>query len=112
MPLSSDALLDSYNIILSNPCYGVKYGISFINTGMVIAQLHNDFPDATDLEIHTAYLNSQSGTYEQILANAEQFLEEGDLSYPVSNWGDEIGSSADGGQGDEETSSGGSLLGH
>ena len=112
MPLSSDALLDSYNIILSNPCYGVKYGISFINTGMVIAQLHNDFPDATDLEIHTAYLNAQSGTYEQILANAEQFLEEGDLSYPVSNWGDEIGSSADGGQGDEETSSGGSLLGH
>jgi len=90
MSLTADAFTDAYNIILSNPCYGVKYGVSFINTGMVIAQLHNDFPDATDLEIHTAYLNAQEGTFEQILANAEMFLSEGDLFTPVSSYGDSV----------------------
>ena len=88
MSVTADAITDAYNIILSNPCYGAKYGVSFINTGMVIAQLHNDFPDASEVEIHTAYLNAQEGTFEQILENAEVFLSEGDLSAPVSNYGD------------------------
>jgi hypothetical protein len=93
---------------------------------MVIAQLHNVFPDATDLEIHTAYLNAQEGTFEQILANAEMFLSEGDLSTPVSSYGDSVcgsGSSSSGSSAPdepdepdetEETSSGsgGSLWGN
>ncbi len=81
---------DAYNLLLSDPGYGVKYGLGLINTGMIMSQLHDEFPDATDLEIHTAYLNSHEGTYEQILENARQILEDGVFVYPVSSWGDEF----------------------
>ena len=92
MSVPASAITDAYNLVLSSPCYGTKYGCSFINTGMIIAQLHNDFPDATEIEIHTAYLNAQEGTFEQILDNAEMFLSEGDLTVPVQHWGDRLGS--------------------
>ena len=94
MAVTADSLESAYNIILSNPTYGCKYGIGFVNTGMIIAQLHNDFPDATETEIHTAYLNAQEGTFEQILENAEMFLSEGDLTTPVSNYGDTLSGTA------------------
>ncbi len=129
-PLSADAFTDAYNLLLSDPGYGIKYGLGFINTGMVIAELQEEFPNASDLEIHTAYLNAQAGTFEQILENARMFLEEDNLVYPVSSWGDPYAgvpgdSSAPSGFGggavepddDDEPaetteSSGGGLIGH
>ena len=127
----AESFADAYNLLLSDPGYGVKYGIGFINTGMVIAQLQSDFPDASDLEIHTAYLNAQPGTFEQILEYASLILEE-ELQTPVENWGDvynngfafgglDVSSSGFGfGQTPEETepteetqsNSGGGFLGH
>ena len=64
-----------YNLLLSDPCYYAKYGLGFINTCDVINQLHADFPDATDLEIHTAYLDAQEGTFDQIYEHAHDLLE-------------------------------------
>ena len=124
---------DAYTLLLSDPGYGVKYGIGFINTGMVMQQLHNEFPDASDLEIHTAYLNAGTGTFEQILEFAREFLAAGDPVFPVSSWGDPYSGNPFGGgsalpvdhhsgsgDGDDEpdetepseTTSSGSLFGH
>ena len=41
-------------------------GIGNMITTSIMSQAHVDFPDATDLQIHTAYLNALTGTYEQI----------------------------------------------
>ena len=109
MSVPADSLQDAYNIVLSSPCYGIKYGAGFINTGMIIAQLHDEFPDATEIEIHTAYLNAQEGTFEQVLENARAFLEAGDFTYPVQDWGDTLdGTAVSTGSG----TGGGGLLGH
>lgn len=83
--ISSDSFADAYSLLLSDPGYGIKYGLGFINTGLVIAQLQGEFPDATDAEIHTAYLNAQTGTFEQILTNAQAYLEEG-VDVPTGSW--------------------------
>ena len=110
--IRADDILDAYNLLLVDPGYGAKYGIGYINTGMIMTQLFDEFPDATPIEIHTAYLNSQTGTYEQILENARMFLEEGEFVYPVESWGDEFaGNPFSEGQG-SGSSSGGGLLGH
>ena len=123
---------DAYTLLLSDPGYGVKYGVGYINTGMVISQLMTEFPDASDLEIHTAYLNAQTGTFEQILDHAREFLSSGEMVYPVAEWGDPYTGNPFGdgaavvvdhhsGSGDDtepdetepsETTSGGSLFGH
>ena len=81
---------------------------------MIISQLHQDFPDASEIDIHTAYLDAEAGTYEQILENAEQFLADGDLYAPVSNWGDEFegGLALPAGSSGSSDSSGGGLIGH
>ena len=65
---------DIYNILLSDPCYAVKYGCGFLGTQEVVDQIRAEFPDATDKEIHTAYLNSMPVTFEMILANMENEL--------------------------------------
>ena len=123
MSVSADMIMDAYNLLLSDPGYGIKYGLGMINTGMVMAQLHNDFPNATDMEIHTAYLNAMSGTFEQILEYAEYFLDEEYLTTPVANWGDVYTGSGNVSSGtaqdddddepdETEETSGGSLLGN
>lgn len=124
--LSGEMFSEAVDLLLSDPGYGVKYGLGYIYTGMIMSQLHQDFPDASEIDIHTAYLNAQAGTYEQILANAEMFLENGDLGTPVQNWGDEFegsitssGSSSGNSDVDDDSddddggsSSGGGLIGH
>ena len=112
-------IMDAYNLLLVDPGYGAKYGIGYLNTGMIIAQLQDEFPDASMLDIHTAYLNAQAGTYEQIIENARMFLENEEFIYPVDSWGDEFegnpfssgyGSGFGGGSSSGGSSSGGGLL--
>ena len=110
-PLPADSFQEMADLLLSDPGYGVKYGMGYIYTGMIISQLHQDFPDASEIDIHTAYLDAEAGTYEQILENAEQFLADGDLYTPVSNWGDEFEGGAVVTSGSSD-SSGGGLIGH
>ncbi len=64
---------DVFEIVTNQPCYGVKYGIGFVNTGLIMTQAHQDFPNATDEEIHTAYLNALPLTFEMI---AERMYDE------------------------------------
>ena len=55
-----------YQIVTNQPGYGVKYGIGFLNTGITIQNIRTQFPDATDEEIFTAYLDSLPLTFEMI----------------------------------------------
>ena len=124
MNATPDMFMDAYNLLLSDPGYGIKYGLGFLFTGLDMAQLQEDFPDATDLEIHTAYLNAEPGTFEQILEYAEEELSSGSIDYPVASWGDAPQSSSEGSGTSETsetteetgtsetTSSSGGLLGH
>ncbi|MBO4242673.1 MAG: DUF885 family protein [Clostridiales bacterium] len=64
--VTADDVQDLYNLLVSDPCYAIKYGCGFINTGYTMEQIRSEFPDATDLEIFTAYLNAQPGTFENI----------------------------------------------
>lgn len=67
--IKASSLQDMYDLLYYEPCYAVKYGCGFVNTGLIIQAAHDSFPDATELEIHTAYLNALTGTFEQIREN-------------------------------------------
>lgn len=64
--ISADALAPDYEMLVSIPGYSIPYAMGYIHTMSIISQAHTAFPDATDLEIHTAYLECLTGTYEQI----------------------------------------------
>ena len=61
--MTADQLQDIYTLVLTDPCYYVKYGMGYINTCEIIKEEQEKYPDASDMEIHTAYLNALSGTY-------------------------------------------------
>ena len=73
--IQAASLNDMYILLVADPCYAVKYGCGFVNTGLIIQAAHDSFPDATDLQIHTAYLNALTGTFEQIQENMFRELE-------------------------------------
>ena len=66
MTIAASDVQDLYNLLVSDPCYAIKYGCGFINTGYAMEQIRSEFPNATDEEIFTAYLNAQPGTFENI----------------------------------------------
>jgi len=61
-----EALQQIFQLMTNEPGYGVKYGIGFLNTSMVMQSMREQFPDKTDEEIHTAYLNALPLTFEMI----------------------------------------------
>lgn len=65
-----------YNVIIQDPGYGIKYGMGLFYTTRIMTNLHESFPDATDYQVFECYLNSLTGTYEQIEVNAYALLEE------------------------------------
>ncbi|MBO4637006.1 MAG: DUF885 family protein [Clostridiales bacterium] len=74
--ITEEDLESTYNLLASDPCYAVKYGVGFLNTTEIMQTLHDRHPQATDLEIHTAYLDALTGTFEQIAARADEILTE------------------------------------
>ena len=72
MPASS--FRELYDIVALEPGYGIKYGMGFINTTLIMDEMHEKYPNASDKEIHTAYLDCLTGTYEQIEANMDKLL--------------------------------------
>lgn len=66
MSVSSSSFREYYNLLQSDPNYSTKYGCGFVNTGIIMSKMKNEFPAASDKDIHTAYLNSLTGTFEQI----------------------------------------------
>ena len=65
LSVTTSSFKEYYNLLLSDPNYSTKYGCGFVNTGMVMTQMKKEFPNASDKDIHTAYLNSLTGTFEQ-----------------------------------------------
>ena len=68
-------LKETYDLLVADPGYAVKYGCGFVNTGLIMQAAHDTFPGATDKEIHTAYLNAMPGTFEQIKKNMFEELQ-------------------------------------
>ena len=66
LSISESGFKTYYNLLVSDPTYSAKYGCGFVNTGLVMSRIKADFPNASDKDIHTAYLNGQTGTFEQI----------------------------------------------
>ncbi len=71
---TEDDLADAYTILIMDPGYFIKYGMGNVWTTQIMDNMHAKHPDKTDLEIHTAYLDSLTGTFEQIEANTDKLL--------------------------------------
>ena len=73
-PYEPEDVESMYQIATNQPGYGVKYGIGFLNTGLTIESVRAQFPDATDEEIFTAYLDALPLTFEMIEARMVESL--------------------------------------
>ena len=82
--VTADSLSEYYTLLVTTPCYSVKYGMGFLHTKEIFDRAHENFPDATDLEIHTAYLNCLTTNFEEIEENLTAMLN-GDLEPPKGN---------------------------
>ena len=74
--VSASDIESAYNLLLSDPCYYVKYGCGYMNTRNVIESMREAHPDATEQEIFAAYLESMPVTFEMIEANMDTVLAE------------------------------------
>ena len=63
-----------YTLVVTDPCYFVKYGMGYVWTSNIMKTMKAQYPNATDKQIHTAYLNGLTGTYDQIEANMRKQL--------------------------------------
>ena len=64
---SSDTI--AYSImkhVATDPHYTSKYFMGYLNTGLTLSEVRKAVPGKSDKELHTAYLNSLTGTFEQI----------------------------------------------
>lgn len=75
--ISIDAVSEMLSLMYQVPGYFSKYAIGYMNTMTIMTEARNEFPEATDLEIHTAYLEALSGTFEQIQVRMFEILSEG-----------------------------------
>lgn len=75
-PIDAAILKDTYYLLVSDPCYAVKYGIGYINTTTIMRNAVEAHPDVDIQDIHMAYLNCQPGTFNQISENLEAAIEE------------------------------------
>lgn len=63
-----------YTLLVTDPCYYVKYGMGYVWTSNIMDNMRSKYPKASDKQIHTAYLDSMTGTFEQIEANMKKKL--------------------------------------
>lgn len=74
MLVSKSSFQRFYTLLVTDPCYYVKYGMGYVWTTRIMSNMKTQFPKATDMKIHTAYLDSLTGTFEQIEANMKKEL--------------------------------------
>ena len=72
--VTEDTFGQFYTLIVTDPCYYAKYGMGYVWTQKIMDDMHANHPGKTDLEIHTAYLDSLTGTFEQIEAYTDKKL--------------------------------------
>ncbi len=74
MFVSKSSFKRFYTLLVTDPCYYAKYGMGYLGTKNVMENIKAQFPKASDQQIHTAYLSSLTGTFEQIEANMKKTL--------------------------------------
>ena len=68
-------LQELVDLVTEDPCYAVKYGIGYLNLIETMDKIKALDPDMTPKEYHKLFLDSQTGTYEQIYETAKRHLE-------------------------------------
>lgn len=63
-----------YTLVVTDPGYYAKYGMGYLWTQKTMDDMHAKYPDASDIKIHTAYLDSMPGTFEMINRNMDILL--------------------------------------
>lgn len=73
--VTADSLQEYYTLLVTEPCYSVKYAMGYIHTKNIIENAKINYPDATELEIHTTYLNCLTTNYEEIAENFDLMMQ-------------------------------------
>ena len=63
-----------YTLIVTDPGYYAKYGMGYVWTQQIMDDMRAKYPNKTEKDIHTAYLDSLTGTFTQIRKNMESRL--------------------------------------
>ena len=82
--ITPDMISDYYTLLVTTPCYSAKYGMGFIHTKEIMERAHENFPDASEVEIHEAYLNCLTTNFEELEVNMTAMLN-GELEPPQGN---------------------------
>ena len=82
--VTADSLSDYYTLLVTTPCYSVKYGMGFIHTKQIMERAHEFFTDTAAPEIYTAYLNCLTTNYEELEENLTAMLS-GEMEPPQGN---------------------------
>lgn len=72
--VSKSSFQKFYTLLVTDPCYYAKYGMGYVWTKRIMDNMRTEYPKATEMQIHTAYLDSMTGTFEQIEANMKKIL--------------------------------------
>lgn len=73
-PVTEDDFAKLYTLLVTDPGYYAKYGMGYLWTQKTMDDMHAKYPNATDRDIHTAYLDSLTGTFEMINKNMDAIL--------------------------------------
>ena len=63
-----------YLLVATDPGYYAKYGMGYIWTQKIFDEAHARYPNATEKEIHQAYLDSLTGTFDSIRNHMYEIL--------------------------------------
>ena len=72
--VTNDTFSKYYTLLITDPGYYAKYGMGYLWTLKTIDDMHAKYPNATDREIHTAYLDSLTGTFDMINKHMDELL--------------------------------------
>ncbi len=72
--VTADDFSQLYTLLVTDPGYYAKYGMGYLWTQKVMDDAHAKYPNATDKDIHTAYLDSLTGTFDMISKNIDRLL--------------------------------------
>ena len=72
--VTEDDFREFYTLLITDPGYYAKYGMGYVWTQKTMDDMHEKYPNATDEQIHTAYLDSLTGTFEMINRNMDKLL--------------------------------------
>ena len=72
--VTKSSFKEYYTLLVTDPGYMVKYGMGYLWTQQIMDDMRAKFPNKSEKEIHTAYLDSLTGTFDQIKKNMEKKL--------------------------------------